>query len=650
MKKSIWLAAAIVAAGLHASFGQLAITEIMTQESATNTLGKGPDWWELSNYGNGDIDLTGYRWNDDAHGGALGADTSMFTGVIIHAGESIVITETNKAVPDAATFRQWWGIGAGVQVLVCPASDPGLSQTGDEVRLWGPGAAAATEANDFDNLVDRVTTGAAPLIMVPTFTYDPNNGTFDWLSTNGVRGAFQAATSDEVGSPGVKQAAGPIVITQQPGPKSQTLPAGVPFTYTVSAIGMPKPRFIWLRNGAPVDTNALGAVISFAITNNQSVGTLSFPGVQSVDNGTYSVIVSNGILASVASSNATLTVTSSPLAPQIASAPQDLWAYPGQSAVFTVDAFGSPSPTLQWKRNGVNLPGETGPQLSVPISDTNAAGVYSVAITNSAGTTNASALLTITAKPNLRITEVMSSENGTGHQDWWELSNLGAFPVNLHGFRFDDSSFSLAAAYTITNNLLIAPNESVVLVEDMSAQEFTDWWGADQLPPSLQIISYHGAGLSLSSAGDSLTVWNAAAGTESDYLDSVSFDAAATGDSFTYDPASGGFAGSTNAAGGISVTGYDGAFLAATNSDIGSPGYIVNTPRFTEITRSIGGAALTWVSQPSLHYAIQYKNSLSDANWATLTTVTAAANTNLQSYTDSTAPAAQRFYRLILNP
>jgi hypothetical protein len=643
------LATAAGVGGLQAQVAtQLALTEVMTQESTNNTLGKAGDWWELSNFGSSDIDLTGYRWNDDAHGGAVGADPTPFSGVTIHAGESVVVAETNSAIPDATTFREWWGISPSVQVLLCPKADPGLSASGDEVRVWGPGAAGATDSDDYADLVDRVDVGVSLTVAIPTFIYDTNNGTFDWFSTNGVRGAFKAATSDEVGSPGVRPNAGRIVITQQPSPKNFTAPVGIPVSYTVSAFGLPKPRFIWLFNGSTLNTNALGASISFAITNNQSVSTLTIPSVQNADQGTYSVIASNGVGTSVLSSNAVLTVTTSPLAPQITSLPQSLWAYPGQNATFSVDAYGSPSPTFQWKFNGTNLPGATSPQLQFSISDTNATGLYTVGITNSAGNTNVSATLTVTPKPNLRITEVMTDEAPGGtHNDWWELSNLGTFPVSLLGFRFDGNPGSLVDAYTITNNTAIAPNESIVLVEDMTLGEFEAWWGTNQLPSNLQIITYHGSGLSFSKNGDTCTVWNAAAGDDSDYLDAVGLDVAENGVSFTYEPSTGVFAGTTNAPGGVSVPGYNGAFVAAVSGDIGSPGRIVNTPQFTGGTRVAGGFTFSWVSQPNMNYTVQYTTNLSPANWISLTT-TNVGNTNLFTYTDTPA-VTQRFYRAILN-
>ena len=68
---------------------QLAITEVMSGETDKNH----PDWFELHNYGSSSINLTGYSWNDDSHGGLYGADSTPFTDVSIAAGETIIVTE-----------------------------------------------------------------------------------------------------------------------------------------------------------------------------------------------------------------------------------------------------------------------------------------------------------------------------------------------------------------------------------------------------------------------------------------------------------------------------------------------------------------------------------------------------------------------------
>ena len=656
MNKNILAACLVGFSVITQATAQLAITEVQTGESTANSLGGtkgGPDWWELKNYGSNDINLTGYSWNDGSHAVQTAQKSFDASNVVIHAGETIVITESNAIVKTAADFMAWWGpsqFTAGIQIIVADPSAPGLSKSGEAVRLWLPGATAtpATDPYDTADLVDRVDLGAEPATGIPTFNYDTNNGTFDWFSTNGVRDAFTAATSTDVGSPGIAPATAPMMITQQPNPSNYTVPTNIPVTYTVTGFGLPKPRFQWLFNGLPVDTNALGAVINSSISNNVSFSTLIIPAAIPADAGTFSAIATNGV-QTIQCSNAVLNITTTPLAPTItAFYPANLTAYPGQSVTFTVESFGSPSPHFQWLYNSNNITGQTSAQYQLAINDTDQSGTYSVILTNSAGSTNISAFLTVIPKPDLRITEIMSSENvsSTNHGDWWELSNFGPTPVNLFGYRFDDDSFSLAAAYIITNNVTIAPGESIVLCEDETPDQFRTWWGATNLPANLQIIDYHAAGLSFSgTAGDALTLWNAAAMTEGDYLSSVSIAAETNGVSFCYDPVAQDFSG-TNPD-GLSVLGVNGAFAAGISGDIGSPGAVVNLPNAFALTKISNGFNLSWTAQPNWNYTIYCKTNLADAGWATLATVL-SGNTNVMNYLDTTTDA-HRFYRVSLN-
>jgi hypothetical protein len=335
-------------------------------------------------------------------------------------------------------------------------------------------------------------------------------------------------------------------------------------------------------------------------------------------------------------------------APVITQTPVSLEAYVGQNPAFTVQAIGSPTPAYQWQLNGTNLVGQTNSQFMLSSVQLAQMGAYSVIVSNSAGSTNISFTLNITPKPLLVITEVMSSEatdtnNSTlDHQDWWELSNLDSFAVNLHGYRFDDNSASLSFAYTITNEVTIVPGESVVLVENMSADAFRVWWGPQALPPNVKIISYAGSGLSFGAGGDAVNVWNAAATVDSDKVASAAFGTATRGVSFGYDP-------DANTFGGLSAPGQNGAFIAAVNGDIGSPGTIINLPRFTANSLNGNQFHLTLITQPGRHYRIEYTDLLNDADWLPLTEVTTAPNP--LSITDTNAGSTStRYYRAVMVP
>ena len=333
--------------------------------------------------------------------------------------------------------------------------------------------------------------------------------------------------------------------------------------------------------------------------------------------------------------------------PVITGRSPNLQAYLGQSPAFIVTAAGTPPPVYQWQLNGTNLLGQTNAQLTITLLQTNQAGTYSVTVTNLAGTAGAAFVLTVTPRPNLVITEVMTSESKGAvgstldHLDWWELSNFGNFAVNLQGFRFDDDHFSFSDADTITNNVTIAPGESIVLAQDMTPDQFRTWWGPQNLPANLQIITYPNIGFSATS--DAIYLWNAAANTITDTLASVTFSVATRGVSFGFDPASRAF-------GALSIAGHNGAFVAAVNGDIGSPGSLIDPPRFTQLNfNPPAGMNLSFVTVAGFAYRVEYKNNLTDATWTPLTNFVATAS--LFNLADpSTNNNATRFYRVMASP
>jgi acid phosphatase (class A) len=209
------------------------------------------------------------------------------------------------------------------------AGDPGLGASGDSVRLWFTNVAALganTNGLDLDQnsifLVDKVDTLPAP--KGPSLICNTNNGTFGITNTTGVNGAFTAATTADVGSPGIASTnPGPTVIVIQP--TNALVNVGATATFQIKAFGFPKPRFQWLEGGGPVDTNRVQ--VSFAVSNNFCLGTITITNVQVQNVGTFRVNVTNGF-QTVVSSNATLTVNTSPVAPAFTQTiPATLYAY-----------------------------------------------------------------------------------------------------------------------------------------------------------------------------------------------------------------------------------------------------------------------------------------------------------------------------------
>lgn len=615
----------LVSMGPAITHAQLAITEVMS--SASVNLGAtvvipNSDFWELTNFGTNDVDLAGYSFNDNS-GGLIGADPTPFTGLTIAAGESIIFVEsTATGSRNAAQFRTWWGASLGANVQIVFYTGNGLSSNGDGVRVWAPDAVSN------EDVVDSVDFVAA--LRGSSFIYNPATGGFGFLSTNGVGGAFKAETADDAGSPGVTTGPVPLSISQQP--TNTSVNPGDNAVFSVVARGVPRAKFQWQYNEQDIP----GARFS----------TLTVTNVQANKLGQYRVVLDNGA-GTLISSNATLALNAAPEPPVVLQPPANANVFIGQSATFAVVASGVPQPGYQWRFNGTNVAGANASLYTFNNAQLSSAGVYSVVVSNTLGRVTNEATLVVTRRPRLVITEILpaQSTNGGfgGHNDWFELTNLDDFTVDLHGYRFDDGSAQLAAAITFTNHVLIAPGESIVFVEGMSVAQFRRWWRP--LPDNLQIVSYSGSGLGLSSLGDGLVLWNGGATDDGDTLAAESFSTATAGVSFGFDP-------ETELLGDLSVLGVNGTFAAVENGDIGSPGFI-RTPlaaRITRFAKETDGYSLTWIGRTNRDFKVEFNSELTDTGWSTLTNV--HATTPIVTVNDPATGGGigARFYRVTLQP
>ena len=606
---------------------QLAITETLSSASTNlgvNLVEQGPDFWELSNFGNSAIDLTGYRFNDSD--GTLGGDanSAVFSGVTIAPGESIVFAQAGTTVvTNRDDFIAWWGVTnvpATLQVIFY--SGNGQSATSDSIVLWDN---LATSDADF---LDRVDFGEAT--RGRSFTYD-TNGVHGILSTNGIRNASKAVTSDDEGSPGTNNGPITLTITQQPTPAALTSPASSDVTFSAAAKGLPHPRFQWRFQGVPIE----GAIQS----------SLTLTNIQLTNAGSYSVVITNG-LQTLTSSNALLTVTTNPIAPVFITLPKDANAFEGQTIQFVAAANGSPTPTLQWQLDGTNLVGETASTLTLFGVQSNQAGIYSVVASSFAGTNTASATLTVTAKPRLLITEVQSS-GSFANVDWWELTSFESYAINLKGWRFDDNTHSLAAnnALTISSNVIIRPGESIVFCESYTPAQFRAWWPT--MSADTQIVRYSGGGIGLSStSGDEINIWNAASIVGNELTERISWYIFATSPNATtmvYDPESLPIGNvisvlSTNTVLGLAANGM----IVSTNGSVGSPGRVVQ-PVYATNSVSGGVSLVSWNTVSTRNYATYYSTNIVTPNWINLSNVTA---TSASEVVGEPVQSGSRFYRV----
>jgi hypothetical protein len=330
-----------------------------------------------------------------------------------------------------------------------------------------------------------------------------------------------------------------------------------------------------------------------------------------------------------------------PRAPFFVNVPANQSAFAGATVQFNAGAGGFPAPSYEWRFGGQVLLGQTGPTLTLSNVTSTHGGEYVVTAFNAVGAAILPVTLTVRARPDLRITEVMPSPGGSPDfptADWWELTSFESQPVNLAGWRFNDNGGGLSDPFTITNSLVIVPGESIVFVEDLGATQFALWWWAALQAPA-KVITYGGTGLSLGASGDGIRLWDNVATDVNDTIASVNFGAATTGVSFAYDPA-------TQQFGALSLPGVNGAFGAASAPDLGSPGRIRTPPPSPLVRARINGETvrLEFDAMAGCRYTLELRNDIT-AGWSTTTDSFQAATSGPASFVKARVPGS-RFYRV----
>jgi Ig-like domain-containing protein len=209
----------------------------------------------------------------------------------------------------------------------------------------------------------------------------------------------------------------PTISTQ---PASQTVTAGQPATFSVTASGTAPLNYQWQKNGTNVGNNSASYTTSATTAAD--------------DNAKIQVTVSN-TAGNVTSSMATLTVTSAPVAPTITSQPAGITVAAGQTATFNVTANGTMPLTYQWQKNGSNVGGNSASYTTPPtvIGDNNSQVV--VKVSNTAGSvTSATAVLKVNPAPagNARVLTYHNDIERTGQN----LTETVLTPTNVNSTTF----------------------------------------------------------------------------------------------------------------------------------------------------------------------------------------------------------------------
>ncbi len=199
------------------SSGQLVVTEVMSKSShpssdvVTGLGGRAnADWFELFNSGSVEINLEGYRWDDNDR--LLGDDYSIFPEFYIQPGEVILVSGESD-VNESDGFRSAWGLPDNLRIIsTCAMSGgdsfSGLSSGGDEFNLYLPGT-SDKDIREFPGDPDAVTPIASydlpPAQTGFSWIEWQASGTFEYINPStsvlGVDGAFQAVHDGSQTSP-----------------------------------------------------------------------------------------------------------------------------------------------------------------------------------------------------------------------------------------------------------------------------------------------------------------------------------------------------------------------------------------------------------------------------------------------------------------
>jgi hypothetical protein len=131
-------------------------------------------------------------------------------------------------------------------------------------------------------------------------------------------------------------------------------------------------------------------------------------------------------------------------APAFTDQPDSVTKAVGTNHTFSVVVSGKPAPTLQWRKNGVNIAGATSPSYTLSNIQSSDAATYTVVATNSvSSTTSANAVLTVTTG---------GGNPGGGSVVTLDSSDPAKFSTNTGWWSLDLAGAQGGSTYTSTNN------------------------------------------------------------------------------------------------------------------------------------------------------------------------------------------------------
>jgi len=237
------------------------------------------------------------------------------------------------------------------------------------------------------------------------------------------------------------------VITLQP-PPSPSAVIGSDFNMTVNATSDGTLTYQWRKGGVDLTNGATGNGSTYSGVTSH---TLTIGNLQAADAHNYDVVVTNPGGDTV-SDTATLTTTTTPQAPVIAVELSDQTVLATEAANFSVVVNGTSPLTYVWSKGGVALINGTTAQGSVisgadtsSLTIANAtlldAGAYGVTVSNTVGSDDSNALLTVNKAPRI-ITQPVGAIVSAGTIHTLQASFGEASPAPTYTWQISSDGIS----------------------------------------------------------------------------------------------------------------------------------------------------------------------------------------------------------------
>ncbi len=327
-------------------------------------------------------------------------------------------------------YRAYVGNLSGVQTELIGAAASGLAQSNNTAGIFpalfpasrfesegAPGKRwVSGEINQVNNTITWKLDGTVVAQRVNTSSFTSGTVMIGYMDVftsiaNPTNDAFVIFDNVRVENWNVSPTLPPEITTQ---PQSQTVSVGEAALFSVVASGTAPFNYQWRFNGANI-SGATGS--SHAIAS-----------AQLSDAGNYSVLVSNSA-GSVASAQASLTVTASGNPPAITQQPNGQMVNQGTEVTFTVVATGTGPLSYQWRFYGGNISGATASSHTISSAQPGDAGTYSVVVTNNWGSETSSGAVLIVNTPPTITTQPQSQTVAPGANATFTVASSGTAPI-----------------------------------------------------------------------------------------------------------------------------------------------------------------------------------------------------------------------------